>query len=107
MAPKKQPEKPNSTRNEQSTWAHIYIYIYIYICFFTSFQGAKIPNINSPHQMKQFDTNIVYFNRLNWCQQHISLSSAGLQQSLSVTLNKRQKITKTNFCTKIKLKKYW
>jgi hypothetical protein len=33
--------------------------------FFTNFQGTKTPNMNSPHQMKQFDTNIIHFGGIN------------------------------------------
>ena len=35
------------------------------ICFFTNFKGIKTPNTNFPHEMKPFDTNIVYFGGLN------------------------------------------
>jgi hypothetical protein len=48
---KKSFQEPKSTR------ARIY--------FFTNFKGKKTPNMNSPHQMKSLDTNIVCFGGLN------------------------------------------
>jgi len=35
----------------------------------------KISNINFPHQIELFDTNIVCFGGLNQCQQHFSFST--------------------------------
>lgn len=37
------------------------------IYFFTNFKGKKTSNVNSFHQMKPFDTNIIYFDGLNQC----------------------------------------
>jgi hypothetical protein len=36
-----------------------------YICFFTNFKDKKIFNISFYHQIKLFNTNIIYFNGLN------------------------------------------
>jgi hypothetical protein len=44
-------------QNKKSNEAHIY--------FFKDFQGKKKPNINSPDQMKLFDSNIDCFSGLN------------------------------------------
>jgi hypothetical protein len=44
-------------QNQKSTRAKI--------CFFTNFKGTKTLNMNSPHQIKKFDTNIIYFGGLN------------------------------------------
>jgi hypothetical protein len=38
-----------------------------YVCSQT-LKVKKTPNMNSSHQMKQFDINIVHFGGLNWCQ---------------------------------------
>jgi hypothetical protein len=57
--------------------------------------------------MKLFDTGIICFGGLNWCQQHFSLSNTNIQQPLSLLSQLgTKKLTKKNFCTKIKLKKY-
>ena len=55
--PQRNTQKSNSTQNQKSTR--------VQICFFTNFQGTKTLNMNSPYQMEQFNTNIVYFGALN------------------------------------------
>jgi len=69
----------------------------------------KTPNMNFHNQMKYFDTNIIHFSSLNRCQRHVFLFIAGIWQPLFLSpfLIRGQKITKINFCTKLKLKKYW
>ena len=58
--------------------------------------------MNSPYQMEQFNTNIVYFGALNQCQRHVFLSITGIQRSLFVLSQSGTiKITKINFCIKI------
>jgi hypothetical protein len=97
----KKPPKKNSTRNQKSTR--------VQICFFMNFKGKKkTSNMNSHNQMKYFDTNIIHFSSLNRCQRHVFLFTAGIRQPLSLSpfLIRDQKITKINFCTKLKLKKY-
>jgi len=40
--------------------------------FFTNFKDKKIQNTNFSHQMKTFNTNIIYFSGLNRYQQYCS-----------------------------------
>jgi len=51
--------------------------------FSRTFKVQKTPNINFPHQMEQFHTNISYFGGLNQCQQHISFSTTEIRRPLS------------------------
>jgi hypothetical protein len=53
--------------------------------FFMNFKGKKTPNMNFPRQMKLFDTNIICFGSLYRCQLHVSLSTIGIQLSLSLS----------------------
>jgi len=45
---------------------------------------AKTPNMNSPHQNEQFDTNIVHFGGLNQCQSRVLLSTIRFRQPISL-----------------------
>jgi len=38
--------------------------------------------MNSTHQIEPFDTNIIRFGGLNWCQQHFYLSIAEIWRPL-------------------------
>jgi len=40
--------------------------------------------MNSSHQTEEFDTNLVHFGGLNRCQRHVSLSTVGIWQPISV-----------------------
>jgi len=71
---KKPPKKPKSTQIQKSTQTQI--------CFFTNFKVKKTPNMNSTHQIEPFDTNIIRFGGLNWCQQHFYLSIAKIWRPL-------------------------
>jgi hypothetical protein len=81
-------KKPNST--------------WVCICFFTSFKDKKTSNMNSPHQMKQFDTNIVCFDDLNRCQRYFSLFITEIRGPLSLySLNQWLKNKKNKLLYKI------
>jgi translation initiation factor RLI1 len=63
-------------RNQKSIWVHVY--------FFVNFKGKKKTyNMNSSHQMEPFDTNIIHFCGLNWCQCHVFFFIVEIQQLLS------------------------
>jgi hypothetical protein len=70
---KKPSQKPKSTQAQ--------------IFFFMNFKGKKTPNMNFPRQMKVFDTNIIRFGSLYQCQLHVSLSTIGIRQPLSLSLS--------------------
>ena len=84
--PIKPPQKPKSTKIKKSTRVHI--------CFFMNFKDKKILIMNSFHQMKRFDTNIIRFGGLNRCQWHFSLSTNKIRWSLSLLSQPRTKKNK-------------
>jgi hypothetical protein len=72
----KPPQKTKSTRIQKLTRAQIY--------FFTNFKDKKKPNINCPHQIEPFDTNIIRFGDLNQSQRLFFLFTAGIWRLLSL-----------------------
>ena len=55
-----------------------------YVFSWTLKVKKKTSNMNSPHQMELFDTNIDCFSGINQCQRYFSLSTAGIQRPLSL-----------------------
>jgi len=43
--------------------------------------------MNFSRQMKLFDTNIIRFGGIYWCQLHVSLSTIGIRRPLSLSLS--------------------
>jgi hypothetical protein len=69
-------QKPKSTRTENQPELR---YIFSRIL-----KVKKAPNMNSSHQKKLFNINIVCFGSLNLYQQHVFLSTAEIRRPLSL-----------------------